>query len=283
MFTGGYAVNPATGENIPVWIADYVLMEYGTGAIMAVPGHDERDFEFARQFGLEILPVVAPAEVFAGLTDPSSVELDLGDEAFVEHSDDERLINSGQFDGLLASEGSEKIVEWLGEQGLAEPKVNYRLHDWCISRQRYWGPPIPIIYCDACGTVPVPVSGPAGGAAAPGGLQAGRRRNRSARQGRVVLPATCPSCGGEARRETDVSDTFLDSSWYFLRYPSTDFDDRPIDPRARSAGCRWTCTSAAKSTPCCTSCTPDSSPWCCTTWGTSRLRGAVSRASGSTA
>ncbi len=185
VFTGGYAVNPATGENIPVWIADYVLMEYGTGAIMAVPGHDQRDFEFARQFGLEILPVVAPADVFDGVADPSSVELDLGEEAFVEHSEDERLINSGEFSGLLASEGSVKIIDWLGESGLAEPRVNYRLHDWCISRQRYWGPPIPILYCDACGTVPVPEEDLI---AAPGELQAGGRRNRPARQGRIVLP-----------------------------------------------------------------------------------------------
>ncbi len=230
VFTGGYAVNPATGENIPVWIADYVLMEYGTGAIMAVPGHDQRDFEFARQFGLEILPVVAPADVFDGVADPSSVELDLGEEAFVEHSEDERLINSGEFSGLLASEGSVKIIDWLGESGLAEPRVNYRLHDWCISRQRYWGPPIPILYCDACGTVPVPEEDlpvvlphlenfkPGDDGIAP-----------LAKDASFYL-ATCPSCGGEARRETDVSDTFLDSSWYFLRYPSTDFDDRPTDP-----------------------------------------------------
>jgi len=230
VFTGGYAVNPATGENIPVWIADYVLMEYGTGAIMAVPGHDQRDFEFACQFGLEILPVVAPAEVFAGLTDPSSVELDLGDEAFVEHSDDERLINSGQFSGLLASEGSEKIVAWLGEQGLAEPKVNYRLHDWCISRQRYWGPPIPILYCDACGTVPVPVADLPVVLPHLENFKPGDDGIAPLAKDESFYLATCPSCGGEARRETDVSDTFLDSSWYFLRYPSTDFDDHPIDP-----------------------------------------------------
>ena len=236
VFTGGYAVNPATGENIPVWIADYVLMEYGTGAIMAVPGHDQRDFEFARQFGLEILPVVTPAEVFAGLADPSSVELDLGDEAFVEHSEDERLINSGEFSGLLASEGSEKIVEWLGEQGLAEPKVNYRLHDWCISRQRYWGPPIPILYCDACGTVPVPVEDLPVVLPHLENFKPGDDGIAPLAKDESFYLATCPSCGGEARRETDVSDTFLDSSWYFLRYPSTDFDDRPIDP-ARTE--RW--------------------------------------------
>ena len=229
VFTGGYAVNPATGENIPVWIADYVLMEYGTGAIMAVPGHDQRDFEFARQFGLDILPVVTPAEVFAGVADPSSVELDLGDEAFVEHSEDERLINSGEFSGLLASEGSARIVEWLGERGLAEPKVNYRLHDWCISRQRYWGPPIPILYCDECGTVPVPVEDLPVVLPHLENFKPGDDGIAPLAKDESFYRTTCPSCGGSARRETDVSDTFLDSSWYFLRYPSTDFDDRPID------------------------------------------------------
>jgi leucyl-tRNA synthetase len=230
VFTGGYVVNPATGEDIPVWIADYVLMEYGTGAIMAVPGHDQRDFEFARQFGLEIRPVVAAAAVVEAAADPSFVELELGDEAFVEHSEGECLINSGEFSGLPATEGAERIVEWLGVRGLGEPKVNYRLHDWCISRQRYWGPPIPILYCDACGTVPVPEKDlpvvlphlenfkPGDDGIAP------LAKNES------FYRTTCPSCGGEARRETDVSDTFLDSSWYFLRYPSTDFDDLPIDP-----------------------------------------------------
>ena len=230
VFTGGFAVNPASGLDIPVWIADYVLMEYGTGAIMAVPGHDQRDFEFARQFGLEILPVVAPAEVVEAAADPGAVELELGDEAFVEHSEGERLINSGRFSGLPAAEGAIRIVEWLGEKGLGEPKVNYRLHDWCISRQRYWGPPIPMLYCDACGTVPVPAEDlpvvlphlehfkPGDDGVAPLAKDASFYRT------------TCPSCGGEARRETDVSDTFLDSAWYFLRYPSTDFDDRPIDP-----------------------------------------------------
>ena len=230
VFTGGYAVNPATGENIPVWIADYVLMEYGTGAIMAVPGHDQRDFEFARQFGLEILPVVAPADVFDGVADPSSVELDLGEEAFVEHSEDERLINSGEFSGLLESEGSAKIIDWLGESGLAEPRVNYRLHDWCISRQRYWGPPIPILYCDACGTVPVPEEDLPVVLPHLENFKPGDDGIGPLAKDETFYLATCPSCGGEARRETDVSDTFLDSSWYFLRYPSTDFDDRPTDP-----------------------------------------------------
>jgi len=229
VFTGGYAINPATGEEIPVWIADYVLMEYGTGAIMAVPAHDQRDFEFARQFGLKIRPVVAPAELVAAEEDPATVELELGAQAYVEHSEGERLINSGEYSGLTAVEGGERIVATLGEQGLGEPQVNYRLHDWCISRQRYWGPPIPILYCDECGTVPVPE----------GDLPVVLPHVKSIKPGDDgVAPlakeesfyrATCPNCGGDARRETDVSDTFLDSAWYFLRYPSTDFDDRPFD------------------------------------------------------
>ncbi|MBI4503726.1 MAG: leucine--tRNA ligase [Gemmatimonadetes bacterium] len=216
VFTGGYARNPATGENIPIWIADYVLMEYGTGAIMAVPGHDERDFEFATQFGLEIREVVKPV---AG---PSSLP-------FVSY--DGVLVNSGQFDGLHCREAIEKITAWLAENKLAVPRLQYRLHDWCISRQRYWGPPIPMIYCDACGAVPVPEKDlpvllpliedfrPDDSGVSP----------LARHQEWYRVP--CPQCGKAARRETDVSDTFLDSAWYFLRYPSTSFDDRPFDQK----------------------------------------------------
>jgi leucyl-tRNA synthetase len=216
--TGGRAVNPATGEEIPVWIADYVLMEYGTGAIMAVPGHDERDHEFATRFGLPIVRVVA------GEGDDASTPLA---EAYMGPG---RLVNSGRFDGMEVEEGKRAITAWLAERGLAQARVNYRLHDWTISRQRYWGPPIPILYCDACGTVPVPED-----------------------QLPVLLPAIadykpdasgvsplarheewyitdCPACGGKARRETDVSDTFLDSAWYFLRYPSVGNDALPFEP-----------------------------------------------------
>ena len=229
VFTGGYAVNPATGQKVPVWIADYVLMEYGTGAIMAVPAHDQRDFEFARQFGLEIRPVVAPPDLAKAAKDPTAVELELGDQAFVEHAEGERLINSGEFSGLTAVEGGERIVATLSEQGLGEPQVNYRLHDWCISRQRYWGPPIPIIYCDACGTVPVPEEDLPVLLPHVDQFKPGDDGIAPLAKAESFYRATCPACGGEARRETDVSDTFLDSAWYFLRYPSTDFDDRPID------------------------------------------------------
>ena len=218
-FTGSYAYNPATNTLVPIWIADYVLMEYGTGAIMAVPGHDERDFEFATEFGLEIVRVVAAAG------EDSATPLDA---AFTENVNG-RLVNSGRFDGLTVPEAKQQIVEWLAGRGVARPTVNYRLHDWCISRQRYWGPPIPVVYCERCGMVPVPESDlpvvlpfvkdfkPDDTGVSP-----------LARHEEWYL-TSCPDCGGPARRETDVSDTFLDSAWYFLRYPSTDFDDRPFD------------------------------------------------------
>jgi leucyl-tRNA synthetase len=210
VFTGSYAVNPGTGEMIPVWIADYVLMEYGTGAIMAVPGHDERDFEFARKFGLPIERVVA-REGETGRTPLT--------EAFTDDAG-AHLVNSEQFNGYSVEEAKPAITAWLEERHAGRAVVNYRLHDWCISRQRYWGPPIPIVHCDGCGPVAVPDD-----------------------QLPVLLPdipdfrpddsgvsplarheewyrVACPQCGKPARRETDVSDTFLDSGWYFLRYPT---------------------------------------------------------------
>jgi len=218
VFTGAYCLNPATGRPIPVWIADYVLIEYGTGAIMAVPGHDQRDFEFATKFDLPIPRVVAGPDEDAD----SPLE-----EAYVGEG---TLVNSGRFDGLPWQEGARAIVGWLQEEGLAEAQVNYRIHDWCISRQRYWGPPIPIIHCDECGAVPVPEED----------LPVILPRVEDFRPDESgVSPLArveewyqteCPRCGKSARRETDVSDTFLDSSWYFLRYPSTDRDDVPLDP-----------------------------------------------------
>jgi leucyl-tRNA synthetase len=215
VFTGSYARNPATGEAVPIWIADYVLMEYGTGAIMAVPGHDERDLEFARKFELEVRQVVKP-------DDPA--EDGIGYTGW-----DGTLINSGQFDGRACAEAVPAITAWLEEQGAGVKQVQYRLHDWCISRQRYWGPPIPIIYCDVCGAVPVPEEDlPV--------LLPPLEDFRPDESGVSPLAraedwyrVSCPTCGGSAHRETDVSDTFLDSAWYFLRYPSTEFDDRPFD------------------------------------------------------
>src|SRR6267378_3626075 len=213
VFIGSYARNAATGEAIPIWIADYVLMEYGTGAIMAVPAHDKRDFEFATQFKLPIRQVVhVPGETLPTV------------------SEDGALMNSGPFDGLGCREGARRIVTWLAERGLATPRVQYRLHDWCISRQRYWGPPIPIIYCDKCGVVPVPekdlpVELPLIDDFRPDDTGV----SPLARHEEWYF-VKCPQCGGKGRRETDVSDTFLDSAWYHLRYPSTEFADRPFDP-----------------------------------------------------
>src|SRR5881396_4296349 len=213
VFTGAYARNPATGEAIPIWTADYVLMEYGTGAIMAVPAHDRRDFEFATAFGLPIRQVVR-----------------VEGEPLPSVSEDGVLLNSGAFDGVPCREAQRQIVAWLAERGLASTRVQYRLHDWCISRQRYWGPPIPIIYCDRCGPVGVPEKDlpvllpfiedfrPDASGVSP------LARHKE------WYYAKCPQCGATGRRETDVSDTFLDSAWYFLRYPSTEFDDRPWDP-----------------------------------------------------
>jgi leucyl-tRNA synthetase len=215
--TGARALNPVNGEEIPVWIADYVLMEYGTGAIMAVPGHDERDFEFAGKFGLTIRRVVA------GEGDDGGTPLA---EAYTGGG---RLVNSGRFTGLEVETGKLAITTLLSQQGAGTSRVNYRLHDWTISRQRYWGPPIPILYCDECGTVPVPEEQlpvllppiedfkPDASGVSP-----------LARHEEWYL-TDCPACGGRARRETDVSDTFLDSSWYFLRYPSAGNEGVPFD------------------------------------------------------
>jgi leucyl-tRNA synthetase len=202
VFTGSTATNPATGLPIPVWVADYVLMDYGTGAIMGVPAHDDRDREFAAIHGVPVVPVV---------------------------SDDGRLIDSGEFTGLTVDDGKERITAWLTELGAGSAVEQYRLHDWCISRQRYWGPPIPIIYCPTCGPVAVPEADlpvvlPFVADFKPddSGVSPLARHEEWYR-------VPCPTCGGEGRRETDVSDTFLDSSWYFIRYPSAGRDDVPFD------------------------------------------------------
>ncbi len=205
--TGGFAINPMNGERIPIWVADYVLVTYGTGAIMAVPAHDERDFEFAERYDLLIREVIAP---------PTGAQGRLR-EAYVGPG---TMVNSGQFDGLDSGEGFDKICDWLESKGLGKRSVKYRLRDWLISRQRYWGAPIPVVYCPTDGMVPVPLD-----------------------QLPVLLPAEykplpdspefyrakCPVCGKEARRETDTMDTFIDSSWYFLRYASPHDTSQPFD------------------------------------------------------
>ena len=220
---GRTVTNPVNGEQIPMFVADYVLMEYGTGAIMAVPAHDERDFAFARAFDLPIRHVIAPPD---GMETPA-------DEAFIAHSEHERLINSGEFTGLDAVQGKEAIIAWLDREGIGHASVNYRLRDWLVSRQRYWGCPIPIVYCDTHGMVAVPedqlpVELP--------DVEDYKPRGRSPlAAAEDWVNTTCPICGGHARRETDTMDTFVDSSWYFLRYCDAGNDEAAWEPKVVNA------------------------------------------------
>ncbi|MEE8394641.1 MAG: leucine--tRNA ligase, partial [bacterium] len=211
VFTGAYAVNPINGESVPVWIADYVLMGYGTGAIMAVPAHDRRDFEFARRYGLPIPVVIRPAgPAPAGKGEPPR-------EAYIAKQGSV-MCNSARFDGLPWPESFEKTVAALEDAGVGERKVNYRLRDWLISRQRMWGTPIPVIYCAECGTVPVPyedlpVRLPDDAVFKPTG-------ESPLKYHAAFLHVACPRCGGAATRETDTMDTFICSSWYMFAYLS---------------------------------------------------------------
>src|SRR5206468_3569436 len=214
---GADAINPVNGERVPIFIADYVLASYGTGAIMAVPAHDERDFAFAKRFGLPIRRVVARP----------GTEADDVTEAYVAHADDEVLVNSGAFSGRPADEGGRRIVAWLEERGKGKPAVTYRLRDWLISRQRYWGTPIPVIHCDECGIVPVPDEDLP--VMLPDHVDYGGVGVNPLTRDEAFLNVACPSCGGAARRETDTMDTFVDSSWYWYRYLSPDQTEGPID------------------------------------------------------
>jgi leucyl-tRNA synthetase len=216
-FTGSFAVHPATGERVPIYVADYVVATYGTGVVMGVPAHDERDFQFAIANGLPVVGLIKP---------PERAEAS----ANVRWTGEGVLIDSGRFSGLTSELARDAITEWLEACGAGRRTVRYRLRDWLISRQRYWGPPIPIVYCDGCGTVPVPeddlpVVLPDVADFRPTGTGVSPLATAES-----FVHTTCPSCGGRARRETDVSDVFLDSAWYFLRYPSSDVDDRPWDP-----------------------------------------------------
>ncbi|NLJ84513.1 MAG: leucine--tRNA ligase [Halanaerobiaceae bacterium] len=222
IFTGAYAVNPMTGEDIPIMIANYVLMGYGTGAIMAVPAHDQRDMDFALKYDLPIKVVIQPAGQEGTLT----VE-DLEGEAYTE---DGVLVNSGDYNGLTVAEAFEKMAEDMEEKGIGRREVNYRLRDWLISRQRYWGTPIPIIYCDQCGIVPVPeedlpVVLPETLDFQPGG-------KLSLAQVEDFVNTECPICGAKAKREADTMDTFVDSSWYFLRYVDPHNEELPFTKEA---------------------------------------------------
>jgi leucyl-tRNA synthetase len=218
VWTGGYAINPVNDERVPIWIADYVLTSYGTGAIMAVPAHDQRDFEFARKFNLPITVVVQGPGM--------STDADELAEAYV--GDEGVMVNSGPITGLAATESVQRTVEWLEETGRGKAAVNYRLRDWLISRQRYWGTPIPIVYCAECGTQPVPedqlpVTLPEDVDFVPTG-ESPLKLHPTWRH------TTCPQCGGPAERDTDTMDTFVDSSWYQYRYLSPHYDQGPFDP-----------------------------------------------------
>ncbi|MFN2273956.1 MAG: leucine--tRNA ligase [Anaerolineales bacterium] len=217
VFTGGYAINPVNGERIPVWIADYVLMTYGTGAIMAVPAHDQRDFEFARKFDLEVRPVILPE----GYDSLDGNEMEVAIPAYGE------MINSGTLTGTAGDKAFERTIDFLKSKGVGEFSVNYRLHDWLISRQRYWGAPIPVVYCPECGIVPIPED------QLPVELPEDVEWRPTGESPLKFHPTwkftTCPDCGGPAERETDTMDTFMCSSWYHLRYLSPKYDQGPFD------------------------------------------------------
>jgi leucyl-tRNA synthetase len=213
-FLGSYVINRLNGEQVPIWITDYVLPTYGTGAVMGVPAHDERDLEFARKFNLPVRPVIAPPnwsdkELIEAYTEPGM------------------MVNSGKFNGLSSEEGAEAICALLEEKGWGKKTTTYRLRDWLISRQRYWGAPIPMVYCDKCGMVPVPekdlpVLLPPDAEFKPTG-------ESPLKYCQSFVNTTCPKCSGPAQREVDTMDTFMCSNWYFLRYASPKTDDAPFD------------------------------------------------------
>ncbi|MGB5476061.1 MAG: leucine--tRNA ligase [Thermoanaerobaculia bacterium] len=218
VFTGAYAINPVTDERIPIWIADYVLMTYGTGAIMAVPAHDQRDFEFARHFDLEVRPVIQA----------SGEDVSDGDELVAATTHQGTMVNSGPLTGTPADEAVAAAIDFLEEKGTGRGAIRYRLRDWLISRQRYWGAPIPVVYCDGCGVVPVPES------ELPVTLPDDVEWTPTGESPLKLHPTwrhtSCPECGAPAERETDTMDTFMCSSWYHLRYLSPHYDAGPFDP-----------------------------------------------------
>lgn len=216
MPTGSYAIHPLTGERIPIWIANYVLYEYGTGAVMAVPEGDQRDWEFAKKYKLPIRMVIQNKE--------HDLVLDNMEQSYDE---DGYLVNSGEFDGLTSAEARQKITEKLEKMGIGEEKVNYRLRDWLISRQRYWGCPIPVVYCPTCGTVLVPDDELP--VKLPEDVDFVTDATSPLETNKEFLYCRCPKCGGDAKRETDTMDTFIDSSWYFLRYCDPKNDKIPFD------------------------------------------------------
>ena len=223
VFTGAYCRNLFTGEQIPIYVANFVLMEYGTGAVMAVPAHDQRDFEFAKKYGLAVRVVIQPEDCRMNVANLT--------EAYVNEG---VMVNSGPFSGLANNDGKEKIAAYLEEQGWGKKTIRYRLRDWGVSRQRYWGTPIPIVYCAACGVVPVPENQLP--VLLPRDVPFSGKGGSPLRESRIFTQVACAKCGGAARRETDTMDTFVDSSWYFLRYASARHLTAPFDS---DKACYW--------------------------------------------
>ncbi|RKD27959.1 leucyl-tRNA synthetase [Caminicella sporogenes DSM 14501] len=221
LFIGKYAINPLNNKKIPLYIANYVLMDYGTGAVMAVPAHDERDFEFAKKYNIDIIPVIKPED--------ESIDVENLDAAYTSSG---IMINSDKFNGLNNKEGSEKIIEYIEEKNIGKRTTNFRLRDWLISRQRYWGTPIPIIYCEKCGTVPVPEKDLP--VLLPTDVVFTGKGQSPLTTSESFVNTTCPICGGKAKRETDTMDTFVDSSWYFLRYTDVNNTQEPFDKEKAS-------------------------------------------------
>jgi leucyl-tRNA synthetase len=217
VFTGRHCLNPVTGLKMPIYVANFVLMEYGTGAVMAVPAHDQRDFEFAKRYNLPIKVVIQPPD--------RNLEAETLEAAY---EDEGVLVDSGAFTGLASSPAREAIVAFLEERGLGRPKVHFRLRDWGISRQRYWGAPIPIIYCERCGLVPVPEADLP--VVLPLDVEITAVGRSPLAQLESFWKVACPTCGGPGRREVDTMDTFVESSWYFLRYACADYQEGPLDP-----------------------------------------------------
>jgi leucyl-tRNA synthetase len=218
VFTGAYAVNPLTRERIPIWVANFILMEYGTGAIMAVPAHDQRDFDLATKYRLPIRVVIQPdGEALPG-----------GGRLEAAYEGEGRMVSSGPFTGMPSREGILAVCDFLEEHGIGKRAVNYRIRDWLISRQRYWGTPIPVLYCDTCGMVPVPEADLP--VILPEDVAITMRGGSPLARVESFARTSCPACGRPARRETDTMDTFVDSSWYFLRFTSPEEQTRPLDP-----------------------------------------------------
>jgi len=218
VFTGGYCLNPLTKARMPIFVANFVLMEYGTGAVMAVPTHDQRDFEFAKKFRLPLIVVVKPED---HTLDANTMTEAYEGEGF--------LVNSGQFNGMDSVKAREMISQYLNEKGLGGNRISYRLRDWGISRQRYWGTPIPIIYCDRCGTVPVPEKDLP--VVLPFNVEITGTGESPLTGLKEFVETRCPQCGGPGRRETDTMDTFVESSWYFDRFACPDYDKGPLDKK----------------------------------------------------